>query len=58
MQTGAPQHREYATRSQEAALDCDLEPQVLVTSGYPADQGKPFRRRPLAERVRYAGGET
>jgi len=58
MHMGAPQHREYATRSQEAALDCDREPQALVTPGYPVDQGKPFRRRALAKSVRYSSDET
>jgi coenzyme F420-0:L-glutamate ligase/coenzyme F420-1:gamma-L-glutamate ligase len=29
------------------------QPQALVTLGYPADAGKPFHRRPLAEVVRF-----
>ncbi len=46
------------TVSAVMALAHDWEPQALVTLGYPADQGKPFRRRPLADLVRYAGGES
>jgi F420 biosynthesis protein FbiB-like protein len=39
------------------ALPADWEPQGIVTLGYPAEKGKPFRRRHIAESVRYAGGE-
>jgi coenzyme F420-0:L-glutamate ligase / coenzyme F420-1:gamma-L-glutamate ligase len=35
------------------ALPADWEPQAILTLGYPADRGKPFRRRPLSEVVRY-----
>ena len=31
----------------------DWEPQAIITLGYPADCGKPFRRRPLSEVTRY-----
>jgi hypothetical protein len=58
MHKGAPQHRKYATRLQAAALDRDRESQALVTPDYPADQGMPFPRRPLAKNVRYSGDET
>jgi coenzyme F420-0:L-glutamate ligase/coenzyme F420-1:gamma-L-glutamate ligase len=41
---------------------CDLpmawEPQALVTIGYPANDGKPSRRRPLADIVRYLDGAS
>jgi F420 biosynthesis protein FbiB-like protein len=37
------------------ALPPDWEPQGVVTLGYPADTGKPFRRRPLFEVARYEG---
>jgi coenzyme F420-0:L-glutamate ligase/coenzyme F420-1:gamma-L-glutamate ligase len=33
-------------------LPSQWEPQALVTLGYPAAEGKPFRRRPLADVVR------
>ena len=46
------------TVSSALVLADDWEPQALVTLGYPADQGKPFRRRPLAELVRYPDGES
>jgi F420 biosynthesis protein FbiB-like protein len=38
-----------------AALDLPTgwEPQALITLGFPADAGKPYRRRPLAEVTRY-----
>jgi coenzyme F420-0:L-glutamate ligase / coenzyme F420-1:gamma-L-glutamate ligase len=41
-----------------AALELpnDWEPQAIITLGYPADQGKPFRRRALSEVVRYEKG--
>ena len=32
------------------------EPQALVTIGYPADAGKPFRRRPLSDVLRIIAG--
>jgi len=35
------------------ALPRGWEPQGIVTLGYPADEGKPFRRRPLSEVARY-----
>lgn len=38
------------------ALPADWEPQAIITLGYPADQGKPFRRRPLSEITRYEKG--
>jgi F420 biosynthesis protein FbiB-like protein len=44
------------TVSSALALADDWEPQALVTLGYPADRGKPFRRHSLGELVRYAGG--
>jgi coenzyme F420-0:L-glutamate ligase/coenzyme F420-1:gamma-L-glutamate ligase len=40
------------------ALAEDLEPQALVTLGYPADDGKPFTRRPLSEVVFVPGGRA
>jgi coenzyme F420-0:L-glutamate ligase / coenzyme F420-1:gamma-L-glutamate ligase len=45
------------TVSAALALPSDWEPQTIVTLGYPADQGKPFRRRPLDEVARYEDGE-
>lgn len=39
------------------ALPTDWEPQAIVTLGYPAGQGKPFRRRPVCEVARYEDGE-
>jgi hypothetical protein len=38
-----------------AALDLPIgwEPQALITLGFPADAGKPYRRRPLGEVTRY-----
>jgi coenzyme F420-0:L-glutamate ligase / coenzyme F420-1:gamma-L-glutamate ligase len=45
------------TVSAALALPPDWEPQTLVTLGYAADQGKPFRRRPLDEVARYEDGE-
>jgi F420 biosynthesis protein FbiB-like protein len=39
------------------ALGPDWEPQAIVTLGYSADQGKPFRRRPIREVTRYEDGE-
>ena len=39
------------------ALQSDWEPQALITFGYPADRGKPFRRRPSSELVRYEDRE-
>jgi coenzyme F420-0:L-glutamate ligase / coenzyme F420-1:gamma-L-glutamate ligase len=35
-------------------LPADWEPQAIVTLGFAADAGKPFRRRALSEVVRYA----
>jgi len=37
------------------ALDLpgDWEPQAILTLGFPADSGKPYRRRPLSEVARY-----
>jgi F420 biosynthesis protein FbiB-like protein len=35
------------------ALPEAWEPQALVTAGYPANAGKPYRRRPRADVVRY-----
>lgn len=43
--------------SAAVALPSDWEPQAIVTLGYPADQGKPFRRRPVCEVTRYEDGE-
>ena len=40
------------------ALPADWEPQALITLGYPADQGKPYRRRPVREVTRYEKDET
>jgi F420 biosynthesis protein FbiB-like protein len=40
------------------ALPPDWEPQAIVTIGYPADQGKPFRRRPVGEVTRHEAGES
>jgi len=34
-------------------LPADWEPQALVTLGYAAEPGKPFRRRAAAEVIRY-----
>jgi F420 biosynthesis protein FbiB-like protein len=34
-------------------LPSDWEPLAIVTLGYPAERGKPFRRRPLSEVTRY-----
>lgn len=45
------------TVSAALALPSDWEPQAIVTLGYPADQGKPFRRRPVCEVTRYEEGE-
>jgi len=45
------------TVSAVLALPPDWEPQTIVTLGYAADQGKPFRRRPLCEVARHEGGE-
>jgi F420 biosynthesis protein FbiB-like protein len=39
------------------ALPSDWEPQAIVTLGYPADPGKPFRRRALGEVTRYEADE-
>ena len=36
----------------------DWEPQAIVTLGYPADSGKPFRRRPISEVTRHEDRET
>jgi coenzyme F420-0:L-glutamate ligase / coenzyme F420-1:gamma-L-glutamate ligase len=38
-------------------LPADWEPQGVVTLGYAADGGKPFRRRHIAESVRYESSE-
>jgi F420 biosynthesis protein FbiB-like protein len=38
-------------------LPADWEPQGIVTLGYAAENGKPFRRRPVNESVRYEGSE-
>jgi nitroreductase len=40
------------------ALPPDWEPQAIVALGYPADPGKPFRRRPVAEVTRYPDRES
>jgi F420 biosynthesis protein FbiB-like protein len=45
------------TVSAALALPSDWEPQAIVTLGYPADRGKPFRRRPVCEVTRYEDGE-
>ncbi|WP_230427094.1 nitroreductase family protein [Cupriavidus yeoncheonensis] len=37
------------TVRQALDLPQDWEPQGIITLGYPADTGKPFRRRPVAE---------
>jgi nitroreductase len=34
------------------ALPVRWQPQALITMGFPADAGKPFRRRPVDELVR------
>jgi len=34
------------------------EPQAIITLGYPADAGKPFRRRPLSEVVSFRNGRS
>ncbi len=39
------------------ALPPDWEAQTIVTLGYAAEHGKPFRRRPLNEVSRYEDGE-
>jgi coenzyme F420-0:L-glutamate ligase/coenzyme F420-1:gamma-L-glutamate ligase len=39
------------------ALPVDWEPQTIVTLGYAAEQGKPFRRRPIDEVSRFEDGE-
>jgi len=39
-------------------LPPDWEPQAIITLGYPADRGKPFRRRPLSEVARYEDRES
>jgi coenzyme F420-0:L-glutamate ligase / coenzyme F420-1:gamma-L-glutamate ligase len=44
------------TVSAALALPPDWEPQTIITLGYAADQGKPFRRRPLDEVARYEDG--
>jgi coenzyme F420-0:L-glutamate ligase / coenzyme F420-1:gamma-L-glutamate ligase len=38
-------------------LPPDWEPQAIITLGYPADRGKPFRRRPLSEVAHYEDRE-
>ena len=38
-------------------LPSDWEPQAIVTLGYPADQGKPLRRRPVNEVTRREAGK-
>jgi coenzyme F420-0:L-glutamate ligase/coenzyme F420-1:gamma-L-glutamate ligase len=42
------------------ALDLppEWQPQALVTLGYPASEGKPFRRRPLSDVVRVAAARS
>ena len=40
--------------SEALALPQDWQPQALVTLGYPADGGKPYTRRPLADLVKAA----
>jgi F420 biosynthesis protein FbiB-like protein len=40
----------------ELALPADWEPQGIVTLGHPAEAGKPCRRRPISEIVRYDSG--
>jgi F420 biosynthesis protein FbiB-like protein len=39
------------------SLPPDWEPQGIVTLGYPADAGKPYRRRPLSEVMRDGNAE-
>ena len=39
-------------------LPANLEPQALITLGWPANGGKPPSRRPFAEITRYAGVPT
>jgi len=39
------------------ALPPGWQPQSIITLGYPADRGKPFRRRPLSEVARYEDRE-
>jgi len=39
------------------ALQPDWEPQAIITLGYPADRGKPFRRHPLSMVARYEDRE-
>ena len=41
----------------ELGLPADWEPQGIVTLGYSAENGKPFRRRHVDESVRYEGSE-
>ena len=38
-------------------LPADWEPQGIVALGYPADHGKPYRRRDVAESVRFESSE-
>jgi F420 biosynthesis protein FbiB-like protein len=45
------------TVSAALALSPDWEPQTIVTLGYAADRGKPFRRRPLEKVARYEDRE-
>lgn len=45
------------TVSAVLALPSDWEPQAIVTLGYSADPGKPFKRRPVSEVTRYEVGE-
>ena len=40
----------------ELALPADWEPQGIVTLGHAAENGKPFRRRPISEIVGYDSG--
>jgi len=35
----------------------DWEPQAIITLGYPADRGRPFRRRPVSELTRHEDRE-
>ena len=44
-----------STVSAALALPVDWEPQAIVTIGYPAAAGKPYRRRPLSEVTQYEG---
>ena len=46
------------TVSATLALPSDWEPQAIVTLGYPADQGKLFRRRSVGEVTRHEEGES